>query len=57
MCPYGAISIEDGKAKINSVLCKGCGCCVATCPSGSITQNQFKDSQIFAQIDALLAER
>jgi heterodisulfide reductase subunit A len=57
MCPFGAILIEDGKAKINNVLCKGCGCCVATCPSGSITQNHFKDSQILAQIEALLEEK
>ena len=31
-CAFGAISIEDGVAKINPDKCTGCGVCEATCP-------------------------
>jgi len=33
---------EKKKATINEVLCKGCGTCVAGCPSGSIQQNSLR---------------
>ena len=45
-----------GDAAVNASLCKGCGTCVATCPSSAIVGNHFKDVQILAQIDALFAE-
>jgi heterodisulfide reductase subunit A len=58
LCPYTAISFEEGrkKALINEALCKGCGTCVASCPSGSIVQNLFEDAEIFSEIDGVLAE-
>jgi heterodisulfide reductase subunit A len=37
------------------VLCKGCGTCVAACPSGSIRQNLFEDEEIYAEILGVLA--
>jgi heterodisulfide reductase subunit A len=40
-----------GKAEINSVLCKGCGLCVASCRSGAIDLKGFEQSQIMAMID------
>jgi heterodisulfide reductase subunit A len=45
----------DGKAQINPVLCKGCGTCVAACPSGSIRQNLFEDEEIYEEILGVLA--
>ncbi len=64
VCPYGAwelVEIEqDGKkikkAKLTKALCKGCGTCAAECPAGAIKMNHFTDEQIYAQIDAALAE-
>ena len=41
---------NDRPAEITEALCKGCGTCVAACPSGSAQQNHFKDEQIFAEI-------
>jgi heterodisulfide reductase subunit A2 len=57
MCPYQAISYlpEEKKARINEVLCKGCGTCVAACPSGSIRQNLFEDQEIYEEVEGILA--
>jgi heterodisulfide reductase subunit A len=57
VCPYTAIQRDEAtqKARINEAMCKGCGTCVATCPSGAIKQNLFEDEQIFSEISGLLA--
>ncbi len=31
-CPYGAIKVENGLARVDASRCAGCGICVATCP-------------------------
>lgn len=57
-CPYGAINTEEKKAAIvNTAKCHGCGTCAADCPSNAITQRNFSDAQILAQIDAALEEK
>jgi len=59
LCPYSATEMktENGKRVANAIaaLCKGCGTCGAACPSGAISMNHFKDAQILAQIEALVA--
>lgn len=59
VCPYHAISV-DSKAKtparVTEAACSGCGTCAAECPAKAIRMNHFTDSQIDAQIDAVLAE-
>lgn len=35
-CPMGAITIEDGTAKINKDLCVHCGACEGICPTNAI---------------------
>lgn len=35
-CPYGAIQICDGVARINPAACKACKKCIETCPKGLI---------------------
>jgi len=55
VCPYEAIKLTDkGVVEINEILCKGCGSCAVACPSSAIQQTHFLDSQIKAQIRALL---
>ena len=39
---------------IDARACKGCGTCVATCPSGAIRQNLFEDEEIYGEIQGLL---
>lgn len=36
-CPFGAITVENGKATVCKELCIGCGICVKTCPKGLIS--------------------
>ncbi len=35
-CPYNAIVIADGVARVVSSLCTGCGLCASNCPHGTI---------------------
>lgn len=35
-CPYNAIRICDGVARVNPLACKACKQCIATCPKGLI---------------------
>ncbi len=56
ICPYVAIEYDPEKRRshVISALCKACGACVATCPSGAIKARHFSDEQIFAEIAGVL---
>lgn len=56
LCPYKAIVLDKEKkvAVVNTVLCKGCGTCVAACPSGSAKSRHFTTQQMFAEIEEAL---
>jgi heterodisulfide reductase subunit A len=57
-CPYEVPFInEDGVSEIDISKCQGCGVCAAECPAKAITLSHFEDTQILAQIDALLEAR
>lgn len=58
LCPFTAITFNKEKeiSEINEALCKGCGTCVAACPSAVAQQNHFRDNQIFAEIEGILAD-
>jgi len=36
MCPEGAITMVDGKARIGEETCTGCGACADACPENAI---------------------
>jgi len=62
VCPYNAILLEefeqDGrkhkKISTDKALCKGCGICAATCPKEGVVVDGFTQSQLKAQVDAIL---
>ena len=56
LCPYKAITIDKEKkvAVANAVLCKGCGTCVAACPSGASQSKHFTTKQIYTEIEEVL---
>ena len=43
-------------AQTNEVLCKGCGVCVATCPSGAAAARHFTEGQLQAEIAEVLRD-
>jgi heterodisulfide reductase subunit A len=45
---------EDEVSRINEALCKGCGTCVAACPSAAITHKHFTTTEIMAEIEGVL---
>ena len=67
VCPYGAITYEDKDFRgpnrttitrhvsvVNSAMCQGCGACTVACPSGAMDLFGFSNSQIMAEVDAVL---
>jgi heterodisulfide reductase subunit A len=60
-CPYGAIEligqVKEGSMNFIEAACQGCGACAATCNYDAIVMPYFTDEQIYAQIDAALAEQ
>jgi heterodisulfide reductase subunit A len=56
LCPYGAIDfITDlGVSRVNPALCKGCGTCVAACPSQVINGQHYTYDSIMSQIEGIL---
>jgi heterodisulfide reductase subunit A len=50
---FGVLTVLSGEKRIARVVegCIGCGSCAAYCPSGAISLQNFKDRQVFAQLD------
>ncbi len=57
LCPYSAIEFNErkGVSEVNEAVCKGCGSCSGYCPSGAAKVRHFTDTQIFAEIEGILA--
>jgi heterodisulfide reductase subunit A len=52
---YVSVFAEEKKvSRINEAVCKGCGVCVAACPSSAITGRHFTAEQLVAEIEGVL---
>jgi len=66
ICPYHVPQIRAefngvggivGAAYIEPAQCHGCGVCVAECPAKAIQLIRYRDTQIEAEIEALMQEQ
>jgi heterodisulfide reductase subunit A len=47
LCHYGGIKVGEGEAaEIIAALCRGCGLCVASCPSKALQMRYYSDDQL-----------
>jgi heterodisulfide reductase subunit A len=57
VCPAKAISMVEGKAKIDPFQCNGCGACIPVCPQEAIDLRNSTSKQITASLRGVLAEK
>jgi heterodisulfide reductase subunit A len=56
VCPYKVPYInQEGVAEIEVAKCRGCGICAAECPKKAIQLLHYKEEQLVAKSEALLA--
>jgi heterodisulfide reductase subunit A len=57
-CPFGVpvIDYHAHAAYIDPAKCQGCGVCVAECPHKAIELMNFRDEQVFSEIQAAVEE-
>jgi heterodisulfide reductase subunit A len=58
VCGYHAINVEKmgdkELAKVAEGLCRGCGICSSACPMDAISMPNYTDTQVVAQVRAVL---
>ncbi|MEM3627786.1 MAG: 4Fe-4S binding protein [Candidatus Bathyarchaeia archaeon] len=57
ICPVNAITMVEGKAKIDPFQCVGCGACIPVCPQEAIDFKNATTKQILATLRGVLAEK
>jgi heterodisulfide reductase subunit A len=57
VCPTNAITMQNGKAKIDPFQCSGCGACIPVCPQEAIDFKNTTTKQIVASLRGVLAEK
>ena len=57
ICPTNAITMQNGKAKIDPFQCTGCGACIPVCPQEAIDFKNTTTKQIIASLRGVLAEK
>jgi heterodisulfide reductase subunit A len=57
VCPTNAITMQNGKARIDPFQCSGCGACIPVCPQEAIDFKNTTTKQIVANLRGVLAEK
>jgi heterodisulfide reductase subunit A len=57
VCPTNAITMQNGKARIDPFQCTGCGACIPVCPQEAIDFKNTTTKQIIANLRGVLAEK
>jgi heterodisulfide reductase subunit A len=57
VCPVNAITMQEGKAKINPFQCTGCGACIPVCPKEAIDFKNSTAKQILASLRGVLTDK
>jgi heterodisulfide reductase subunit A len=57
ICPTKAITLQEGKAKIDPFQCTGCGACIPVCPQEAIDFKNATAKQVIASLRGVLAEK
>jgi len=57
VCPVNAISMSEGKAKIDPFQCTGCGACIPVCPKEAIDFKNSTNRQLLATLRGVLADK
>ena len=66
MCPYKALERKEIRnrdgvlqrvvMRVNPAMCEGCGACVVACRPQAIDLAGYSNEQVFAQLEALIAD-
>ena len=56
-CSVNAITMQEGKAKINPFMCTGCGACIPVCPREAIDFKNSTTKQIIAHLKGVLMDK
>jgi heterodisulfide reductase subunit A len=57
ICPVNAISMQNGKTKVDAFQCTGCGACIPVCPQEAIDFKNATSKQIIASLKGVLEEK
>jgi heterodisulfide reductase subunit A len=57
ICPVNAITMQEGKAKIDPFQCVGCGACIPVCPKNAIDFRNSTNRQLYAQLRGVLTDK
>jgi len=57
VCPVKAISMVEGKARVDPFQCSGCGACIPVCPQEAIDFRNATTKQIMASLRGVLADK
>jgi len=57
VCPSNAITVSNGKARVNPFACTECGVCISSCPKDAIDYRNNTRGQILAYLKGLASDK